>query len=178
MNLPNILTIFRIILVPIYLFFFYTNFEKRLLYGGIVFLLAGITDVLDGYIARKYNQMTDLGAVLDPLADKLMAFAVLISFTSTGLIPSWVLKVIGLKEVLMIIGGSILYISQSNTVVPANKFGKIATVSLYTAIFSVILKAPYLLRKFLLGFTVLLNIIAFINYLIIYIGIKDRESTN
>lgn len=178
MGLPNILTIFRIILVPIYLYVFFTNRGNFLLYGGIIFLIAGITDILDGYIARKYDLMTDLGAVLDPLADKLMAFAVLISFTLAGLIPSWVLKVIGLKEVLMIIGGFILYIFKANTVVPANKYGKIATTSLYIAIFSVILKVPYNLSRFFLLATVIFNLIAFVNYLIIYINIRKKESLN
>ena len=177
MNVPNILTVFRIILVPIYLFLFYSTSENHLLYGEL-FFMAGITDILDGYIARKYDQMTKLGAALDPLADKLMAFAVLISFTSSKLIPSWVLKVIGIKEILMIIGGFILYIFKANTVVPANNYGKIATVSLYTAVFSVVFKAPYVIKKILFIITVLLNIIAFINYLIIYIDIRGKESTN
>lgn len=176
MNVANMLTIFRIILVPVYLLLFYSTGENHLLYAGIVFLIAGITDVLDGYIARKYDQMTDLGAVLDPLADKLMAFAVLISFTSTKLIPSWILKIIGFKEILMITGGFILYLFKSNTVVPANKYGKVATVSLYIAVFSVILRAPSMLKKTLFIITVALNIIAFINYLIIYINVRDKRT--
>lgn len=176
MNVANMLTIFRIILVPVYLLLFYSTGENHLLYAGIVFLIAGITDVLDGHIARKYDQMTDLGAVLDPLADKLMAFAVLISFTSTKLIPSWILKIIGFKEILMITGGFILYLFKSNTVVPANKYGKVATVSLYIAVFSVILRAPSMLKKTLFIITVALNIIAFINYLIIYINVRDKRT--
>ena len=178
MNIANMLTILRIILVPVYLILFYSMGENHVLYAGMIFLLAGITDILDGHIARKYDQMTDLGAALDPLADKLMAFAVLISFTSKKLIPSWILKIIGFKEILMIIGGFTLYLFKSNTVVPANKYGKIATVSLYIAVFSVILKAPFIIKKSLFILTVVLNLIAFLNYLIIYINIKDKDPIN
>lgn len=178
MNIANILTIFRIILVPVYLYLFYSTGENHVFYAGMVFIIAGITDVLDGHIARKYNQMTDIGAALDPLADKLMAFAVLISFTSVKLIPTWVLKIIGIKEIVMITGGVILYLFKANQVVPANKYGKMATVSFYIAIFSVIFKAPYIVKKILFIITVSLNIVAFINYLIIYINVRDNKGVS
>ena len=177
MNMPNILTVIRIILVPIYLYLFYTIGENNVLYAGIVFIIAGISDVLDGYIARKYDLTSDIGAALDPLADKLMAFAVLISFTTAKLIPSWVLKIIGLKEIIMITGGFILYLFKGNQVLPADKFGKIATVSFYIAILSVVFKVPYIIVKTLFIITVSLNIIAFINYFIIYLSMS-KESSN
>jgi cardiolipin synthase len=177
MNIPNILTVIRIILVPIYLYLFYTIGENNVLYAGIVFIIAGISDVLDGYIARKYDLTSDIGAALDPLADKLMAFAVLISFTTAKLIPSWVLKIIGLKEIIMITGGFILYLFKGNQVLPADKFGKIATVSFYIAILSVVFKVPYIIVKTLFIITVSLNIIAFINYFIIYLSMS-KESSN
>ncbi|WP_025642668.1 CDP-diacylglycerol--glycerol-3-phosphate 3-phosphatidyltransferase [Schnuerera ultunensis] len=176
MNIPNMLTILRIILVPIYLCFFYSAKENHLLYAGIVFIMAGISDVLDGYIARKYNLTTKIGAVLDPLADKLMTFAVLISFTTAQLIPAWVLLVIGVKEALMIIGGFILYLLKEKKVLPSNKYGKIATVSFYTAILSIVFKFPSPnVTKLLILTTVILNILAFINYLVIYLS-KDSKN--
>lgn len=176
MNIPNILTTSRIILVPIYLYVFYTTGENHLLYAGLIFMLAGITDLLDGHIARKYDQVTDLGAMLDPFADKLMTFAVLISFTTTNLIPAWIIKVLGLKELTMIIGGVILFTFKGKQVLPADKYGKIATTSFYLAILSVIFKTPFVVIKTLFILTVALNIIAFLNYLIIFLSM-DRGKT-
>lgn len=175
MNIPNLLTIFRIVLVPIYMYTFFTMGSKGILYSGLIFILAGITDVLDGFIARKYNQITKLGSVLDPLADKLMSFAVLISFTYAKIIPSWILIVMGLKELAMITGGVILYLFKGNKVLPANKFGKLATLAFYIAIITVILKLPVQVTKISFFITVALNLIAFINYLIIFIKM-DTEA--
>ena len=118
MNLANILTMSRIILVPIYLFLFYSSFENRLLYSGMILILSGFTDVLDGYIARKYNMVTKLGTMLDPIADKLTTFTVLISYTSINLLPLWILIVLGLKELSLLIGGGILYYNEK-TAIPA-----------------------------------------------------------
>lgn len=176
MNIPNILTIIRIILVLVYLFVFYTLGENRILYAGTIYILAGLTDVLDGYIARKYNMISKLGAALDPLADKLMTFAVLISFTSANLIPSWVLLILGIKEILMILGGFILYLFKEKRVLPSNKYGKIATVSFYAAILSIVFKIPSItLTKLLIFTTVALNLLAFINYLKIFLS-RDKDN--
>lgn len=176
MNIPNMLTVLRIILVPIYLYFFYSVKENHLFYAGIVFIMAGISDVLDGYIARKYNLTTKIGAALDPLADKLMTFAVLISFTTAQLIPAWVLLVLGVKEALMIIGGFVLYLFKGKKVLPSNKYGKIATVSFYATILSIVFKFPSPnVTKLLILTTVILNILAFINYLTIYLS-KDSKN--
>ncbi len=174
MNLPNKITIMRIILIPIYLLVFYSNMENRLLIAGLIFLLAGISDLLDGYIARKYDLKTDLGAVLDPFADKLMSFAVLISFTTIKLIPLWVLVAIGLKEVFMIIGSAISLLHHKDTVVHANYYGKFATISFYIAILSIVFKMNELFSTFLLILTVTLNILAFYKYLRMFLKVRDN----
>ncbi len=174
MNIPNMLTILRILLIPVYLFFFYSSLENNILFAGIVFILAGFSDVLDGYIARKYNLISKLGVVLDPIADKLMTFAVLITFTTKGIIPSWILITIGIKELVMIFGGSILYLFKGKQVLPSNKFGKIATLSFYAATLSIVFKLPEIVSATLFIVTVILNIIALINYLIIYIGMRNN----
>ena len=178
MNLANMITIFRIILIPIYLVIFYSGSDNYILLSGLIFILAGISDVLDGYIARKYNMITDLGTVLDPIADKLMMFAILISFVSKGIIPFWILVALGLKEITMILGGGILYLFKGKQVMPSNKFGKFATVSFYVATLSIIFKLPEIFSASLFVLTVIFNIIAFINYLIIYLKIRDNKSIN
>lgn len=174
MNIPNVLTILRILLIPVYLFFFYSSLENNVLFAGIIFILAGISDVLDGYIARKYDLTSDLGAVLDPVADKLMTFAILITFTTKGIIPSWILTTIGIKEVMMILGGSILYLFKGKQVLPSNQYGKIATLSFYAATLSIVFILPEIISTTLFFITVVLNIIAFINYLIIYMGMRNN----
>lgn len=174
MNIPNALTILRILLIPVYLYFFYSSFENNILFAGLIFILAGISDVLDGYIARKYDMSTKLGIVLDPIADKLMTFTILISFTTKGIIPMWILIALGIKEIMMILGGVILYLFKGKQVLPSNKYGKIATLSFYAATLSIVFKLPSIISKSLFFVTVALNIIAFINYLIIFIKMKHN----
>lgn len=175
MNIPNLLTILRIFLVPIYLLVFFSNLENRFLIAGFIFILAGISDVLDGKIARKYNLITKLGIVLDPIADKMMMFAVLISYTMENIIPSWIIIAIGLKEIVMVIGGGILYRYKGKQVIPSNIYGKVATVSFYAATLSIVFNISEKLSEGLFILTVILNILAFIAYLNIYIN-KSKNS--
>jgi len=129
-NIPNILTIFRIALIP---FIVITIINDEYFTAIMFFLLSGLTDVLDGFIARKFNFITDFGKLMDPLADKLTQIATLISIVIKGLIPYWILIVILLKEVIMVCGASFLY--GKSTVVSSRWFGKLSTVVLYIAIF-------------------------------------------
>ncbi|MCG4585683.1 CDP-diacylglycerol--glycerol-3-phosphate 3-phosphatidyltransferase [Anaerosalibacter bizertensis] len=176
MNLANGLTLTRIFLIPIYLLFFYSTLEKRIVYAGIVLIVSGITDMLDGYVARKYNMVTKLGTVLDPIADKLTTFAVLASFTSYELISPWILIVLGIKELALIVGGGILYCSDDKKVIPANKFGKVATVSFYIAIISVILSLHQTAINTLFYITIFFHLLAFLNYLSIFKGVMaDKD---
>ncbi len=174
MSLPNFITIFRIFLMPLYLYFFYSNMEHRLLYAGLVFVVAGISDVLDGYIARNYDMKTKMGAVLDPLADKIVVFTILISFTHQGIIPKWVLGAMGLKEAILIIGGAILYLFKGNKVMPSDKFGKFATVLFYISIVSIVIGAPRELSKTLLITTVIFNVITLLHYSKIFFKIDSK----
>lgn len=174
MNIPNMLTILRILLIPVYLYFFYSNTENNILFAGLIFILAGISDVLDGYIARKYNMSTKLGIVLDPIADKLMTFTILISFTTRGIIPIWILIALGIKELMMILGGAALYLFEGKQVLPSNKYGKIATMSFYAATLSIVFRLPRTISQSLFFITVILNIIAFVNYFIIYIKMRNN----
>ena len=128
-NIPNILTILRFILIPIILYFIFT---KHYLLGFIFFTISGITDILDGAIARKFNLVTNFGKLMDPLADKLTQISVLATLVFQKIIPFWILVVVLLKELLMIIGASFLY--GKDVVVYSKWFGKLATVLFYLAI--------------------------------------------
>lgn len=176
MNLPNLITIIRIFLMPLYLYFFYSDMENGFIYAGIIFIIAGISDVLDGYIARNFDMKTKLGALLDPLADKIVVFTILISFTHKGIIPSWILLAMGLKEVIMILGGAFLYLFGERQVVPSNIYGKVATVLFYVSIVTFVIGLPENISRNLLSLTVVLNIIAFLNYLIIFIKMRKEEN--
>ncbi len=168
MNLPNIITVLRFALIPLFIKMFFSSLEKNLLYSILIFLLAGTTDVLDGYIARKYNIITKWGQVMDPLADKLMQLTVLVCFTIKQFIPIWVIIFYGIKEFLMILGGIFLYTRKDKMVLPANSYGKIATVIFYIAILAVAFNFVY--AKLLIIIAVLFALYAFVQYAAI--GIK------
>ncbi|WP_138206535.1 CDP-diacylglycerol--glycerol-3-phosphate 3-phosphatidyltransferase [Haloimpatiens lingqiaonensis] len=164
MNIPNILTVFRLALVPIFAYIFFSPMKNSLFLSIAIFLIAGATDVLDGYIARKHNLITKFGIVMDPLADKLMLVTVLYCLTAENYIYSWVLWVIILKELSMIIGGTLLL--NKDMVIPSNIFGKISTFLFYISIFILIFSEP--LGKMLIYVAVASAVVAFFNYLNIY----------
>ena len=134
-NIPNILSVLRILLVFVFLaVFFYGN--KFVAVG--VFLLAGITDIVDGYLARKNNWVSDAGKILDPIADKLMQCAALVSLTITNMVPLWFSLPYILKEALMLLGG-LFMLKKRKVRVVSNLFGKIAAVFFYAVIIIVML---------------------------------------
>ncbi|MBQ5488345.1 MAG: CDP-alcohol phosphatidyltransferase family protein, partial [Clostridia bacterium] len=105
-HIPNILSVFRLLLVGVFIWLFT---KSQYLWCLIVYLAAFGTDVLDGWLARRNNWITNAGKVLDPLADKLMLITVLSCFYAVGEIPLYILLIVVIKEVLMIVIGSVLY---------------------------------------------------------------------
>ncbi|GAB6086805.1 CDP-alcohol phosphatidyltransferase family protein [Alkaliphilus crotonatoxidans] len=175
MNIPNILTAIRFALIPIFILIFFSASSNYVIYGLIIFLLAGATDMLDGYIARKYNLITKWGQAMDPLADKLMLITVLISFTIKGLFPPWVILIVGLKETMLVMGGIFLYTRKNKAVLPANHYGKIATVLFYIVVIWVALGLP--LARPLTIFAVAFTAGAFINYFILGLKIVKNQAS-
>lgn len=177
MTLPNIITIFRIFLVPVYLYVFFGQAENRVVFAGLVFMLAGISDILDGYIARRYNLTSKLGAILDPFADKLMSFTVLVTFTIIGLIPLWIVAPLVVKELVMVVGAGLLYLKHGKLVIPSNKYGKIATFLLYASIFTIVFNLNTSISVLLLALTLISSLVAFYNYLLIFNKLlKDKRN--
>ncbi len=172
MNIPNALTIVRFLLIPGFVYYFFSPMEYGVRIAIVIFVVAGLTDILDGFIARKYNLITRLGIVLDPLADKLMLLAVLISITLKNQIPFWIIVVVAFKETLLILGAITLF-NDHDIVVPANRFGKISTIAFYIAILAVAFELPYS-QVFLDGF-VLLTIVALVVYVNNYISIRHQH---
>lgn len=129
-NVPNYLTILRLILVPI---IFSLIISEQYLIAIAFFLIANITDVADGRIARKYNLITDWGKLMDPLADKITQISTISALIIKGIIPSWIIVIITLKELTMIIVAFILY--KKNIVTVHSKwYGKTATILIFIAI--------------------------------------------
>lgn len=133
MNVPNKLSILRIILVPLMVFFYLASFIPiGKIIALIIFILAALTDMLDGYIARKYNLVTDLGKLLDPIADKLLVLGALLLLIVEGVIPS----PYGVIAAILIIGRDFLVsalrqiAAAKNLVLAADKWGKIKTIIL------------------------------------------------
>lgn len=171
MNIPNTLTLMRFCLIPVFVYFFFSGVENSFVISAGIFLLAGITDVLDGYIARHYNMVTKWGKLLDPLADKSMQLAVIISLCYKGLVPAWMIYIILCKELLMVIGSIMLY--KDEIVVSASWYGKAATFLFYLAILSIIIfKMDDLQKNFLIGIAVGSALFAFVRYSLNFKHIK------
>jgi len=175
MNLPNFLTLIRFLLVPVMtIFLIKENFNAAI----ITYILASITDVLDGYIARKYNLITKLGKILDPMADKLLQFSALVGLWVMNIIPFWITLIFFLKEVFMGLG-ALKLLKNKDVVVPSKWFGKLSTVFFFIAIIFSMLSAtftiltPYVLPMFILALISLF--FAFTMYLVNFIKVSKKD---
>lgn len=128
-HIPNILTVARFFLIPFIIYFLVVDNY----FLSFVFLtISGLTDILDGFIARKFNFITNFGKLIDPLADKATQLSVLITLTLKNIIPFWMIVIVALKEATMIAGASFLY--GKELVVSSKWYGKLSTVLFYIAI--------------------------------------------
>ena len=136
-NIPTYLTIFRIFLVPILVVVLLTRFEGKEYIGVLIFWIASVTDFLDGYLARKRNQVTSLGKLLDPIADKLLISGAFISLVEMGLAPAWMVVIIIGRE--FAVSGLRQIALAYNIVIQASALGKFKMVFQIIAISCLIL---------------------------------------
>ena len=168
MNLPNKLTVMRILLVPVLVIIAMIDFPLKVynipleyILVDIIFIIAAITDKVDGYLARKNNQVTTFGKFLDPIADKILVVSALIILVERGTIPAWIPIIIVFREFL--VSGYRLIASQSNgKVIAANKWGKLKTVTQMVAIILTLIDVNPIGSIFtssLTGFNFVLNLL-------------------
>ncbi|HWT75518.1 MAG TPA: CDP-diacylglycerol--glycerol-3-phosphate 3-phosphatidyltransferase [Mobilitalea sp.] len=169
MNLPNKITMFRVAMIPIFLIFMLI---QDIPYGryiaAVIFVIAALTDMLDGYIARKNNLVTNFGKFMDPLADKLLVSSALICFVELNLIPVWIVIVIISRE--FIISGFRLVASDNGVVIAASWWAKIkTTVQMIMSVMLIInLDNPIInvLEQIAIYLALILTIVSLIEYLI------------
>ena len=126
MNVPNLLSLFRLVLVPVFAAVFFSPLPEARYWAAGVYALAFLTDIADGWIARHFHQITRLGRILDPMADKLMTFTVIVCIAVSGVIPPWAAILFFLKEATMALGALSMYRKVSD-VIPSNWLGKLST---------------------------------------------------
>lgn len=127
-HIPNALTIVRFLLIPIIII---ACIQEEYIWAIIILTISGLTDVLDGTIARKFNLISDFGKLMDPLADKLTQISLLTTLFIKNIIPLWILVIVVAKEFCMVSGASFLY--GKELVVSSKWYGKLATVLFYVA---------------------------------------------
>lgn len=169
MNLPNKLTVLRVMLIPFFLVFLMVEgIPAGKWIALILFLAASLTDCLDGYIARKYNLITNFGKFMDPLADKLLVDSALIAFVGMGRIQTWIVIVIIARE--FIISGFRLVASDNGVVIAAGWWGKVKTVVQMIMILVLIANfggsVAYVIEQVLIYVSLVLTVVSLIDYLV------------
>ncbi len=173
--IPNILTSIRLLLVPIFPIVFFSDNENAKIYATIIYIIAGLTDFLDGFIARRYNLVSKLGTVLDPLADKSMLLIVLYSLSKATILPWWIFVIMLIKESFMIISGIYMYLHKDNIVISSNYFGKTATTLLFIALPIMIIKPTLIISYMMVGIAIIIKVMALITYIAYYLKNHFRK---
>ena len=172
MNLPNKLTILRVIMIPVFVLFMLVpiagDADKWIALA--LFIIASLTDLLDGHLARKYNLVTNFGKFMDPLADKLLVCSALICMVELGRIPAWIVIIIIARE--FIISGFRLIASDNGVVIAASYWGKFKTTFQMIMICLMIanLEPLNLLTAIVMWAALLLTVISLVDYLV-----KNKE---
>lgn len=169
MTLPNILTCVRVLLIPVFMVLAYQNNLPCDIAALIVYVVACLTDYVDGYLARKNNQVTNFGKFMDPVADKLLVMAALLIFIEDGTIPAWAVAIILGRE--FIVSALRMVAASEGLVIAANMWGKAKTmITMITLIFLLcpigpILLGPVSLQDIMIWITVIITAISGTTYI-------------
>ena len=176
--IPNMISVFRICLVPVFIIVYFSDGNDTKIYAVLVYALAALSDFLDGYIARRFKAASNLGKVLDPLGDKMMTIAAMICITIDGVIPVWTVIVAGVKELMMGTGGIVLYRKARIEIPPSNIIGKTSTVVFFLVCVTLMLlkNIPHSVAVALISVAIALMFLALASYIRTYITVmKNRE---
>ncbi len=171
MNLANKLTLLRIFLIPVFMVFLLNAIPYGATIAAGIFILAAITDTLDGYVARKRNEITNLGKFMDPLADKLLVSAALISLVQMGKLSAWIVTIIISREYTISILRAVA--ATEGRVIAASWWGKAKTISQITAIIAILLNNfPFRYINFpfdiiMMWISVVFTVISGVDYILI-----------
>ena len=165
MNTANKLTMLRVIMIPAFLLVLYLGDPAWANYAALaIFVVASATDWLDGYIARRYNQTTDFGKFMDPLADKCLVTAAMLWFVEVGLMPAWALLIVIVRE--FAISGLRMNAATTGRVIAAGWSGKVKTFSTMICIMLMLLPIPEILNTLCVAVIVLTTIYSGVEYLV------------
>lgn len=170
-KIPNLMSLFRIVLIPVFLYGFFSNKSIYFIFSTLV--LSWLTDILDGFVARKYNMITELGKILDPLADKMTQVAILFALWTDHLVPGIIFGFLLIKEILMAIGAIYLKKIIKTNIIPSNKWGKTATGCFYFSVALLLFEVPNAI--YAIYVTAVLMLIAFVSYSNILLKILKEE---
>lgn len=179
MNIPNLITIIRILLVPLLAIFL---LEEQYAYALLVFIIAGVSDGLDGFLARLWHQKTRLGAILDPIADKALLVTSFVILAVIGVIPQWLTVLVVSRDLIILAGFGILMLTGSTIKISPTWTSKLTTVFQIVTV-AYFLSLEYLLyllflRDYLLLITALLTVTSCLHYLVIGTRALNAGSIN
>jgi len=176
LNIPNLLSLIRVLLIPFFcVVYLNAKNQTMFLFAALILLVSALTDILDGYIARKYHKITELGKLLDPLADKLTQGAVCICLSIVNKKLTFLLALFMIKELLMVAGG--LKLMKQGAVIPGSKwFGKLATTVFYIVMLVIVFfyQIPDSWLFALISIAAAFMLLAFILYIPQYITINKQ----
>ena len=162
MNTANKLTILRVVMIPAFLLVLYLNVPFANYWALAIFAAASITDTLDGYIARHYNQITDFGKFMDPLADKCLVFAAMLWFVEVGQMPAWALLIVAVRE--FGVSGLRMVAADKGRVIAAGWAGKVETAATMVCIILMLLPIPEIVNQICTAVIVLTTIYSGVEY--------------
>ncbi|MCI8912844.1 MAG: CDP-diacylglycerol--glycerol-3-phosphate 3-phosphatidyltransferase [Lawsonibacter sp.] len=162
MNTANKLTILRVVMIPAFLLVLYLNVPHANYWALVIFAAASITDTLDGYIARHYNQITDFGKFMDPLADKCLVTAAMLWFVEAGQMPAWALLIVIVRE--FAVSGLRMVAADSGRVIAAGWSGKVKTAASMVCIILMLLPLPAIVSQICTAVIVLTTIYSGVEY--------------
>ena len=165
MNTANKLTMARVVMIPLFMVLLYWDFPGHFYVSLGVFILASVTDFIDGYVARHYNQITDFGKFMDPLADKLLVTAAMVWFVQAGQMPAWALMIVIARE--FAVSGLRLIAVEGGRVIAAGWSGKVKTASTMVCICLMLLPIPLGLNALCMWIIVVTTLYSGIEYFIV-----------